>query len=280
MINKYSKHELVAIYLGLACLLVFLLAPFAEAFFVSLRRLEDVFQVPYSLLSENMGVEAYVTMWTSVPNLLRYILNSFFIALSVTLLALLCIVPAAYAFARFEFRMRDGFLTAFLAINMIGAAVLIIPLYRLMMATGLLNTYFAMIIPGAAFCVPTGILLLRTYFLRIPRDLEEAAYVDGASRVLTMRRIILPLAMPGIVVVAITTFVTAYAQQFLFALTFNAIDDFAPLPVGLFKFFGQQHVAWNELMAASIVGTLPVLLVFFFLQRYLVAGLTSGAVKE
>lgn len=95
-----------------------------------------------------------------------------------------------------------------------------------------------------------------------------------------MRRVILPIAAPGMVVVAVTTFITAYAQQFLFALTFNSKNELNPLPVGLYQFFGHQEVRWNELMAASLVGVLPVLVLYLFLQRYIVAGLTAGAVKE
>ena len=118
-----------------------------------------------------------------------------------TVLALVCIIPAAYSFSRFDYRGRNGLLTAFLAINMVGAAVLIIPLYKLMFSLGLLNSYWSMIIPGAAFTVPTGIFLMRSYFLRIPKELEEAAYVDGAGRLYTLWRVILPVALPGIVVV-------------------------------------------------------------------------------
>jgi multiple sugar transport system permease protein len=104
--------------------------------------------------------------------------------------------------------------------------------------------------------------------------------VDGASRFYTFRRVILPLAMPGVVVVAIATFIGAYAQQFIFALTFNSKTEYMPLSIGLFAYFGRQEVVWNELMAASFVGIAPVMIVIFFLQRYLVAGLTAGAVKQ
>ena len=114
----------------------------------------------------------------------------------------------------------------------------------------------------------------------IEQELEEAAWVDGAGRIYTLWRVILPVALPGIMVVAIATFIAAYAQQFLFALTFNSTNELNPLPVGLYQFFGQQTVVWNELMAASLVGILPVLIVYIFLQRYIVAGLTAGAVKE
>ena len=280
MIHRYTLWEKVGLYAAILVFLAFILAPFLEAILVSLRPLDEVFQVPWRLISDGVTAAPYVQMWSSVPGLPRYILNSFFIAVSVTLLALACIIPAAYSFSRFSYRGRDGLLGAFLAINMVGAAVLIIPLYKLMLSLGLLNTYLAMILPGAAFLVPTGIFLMRSYFLRIPKELEDAAYVDGASRLYTLWRVILPVALPGIMVVAITVFIGAYAQQFLFALTFNSVDALHPLPVGLLQFFGRERILWNELMAASLVGITPVLVVYVFLQRYIVAGLTAGAVKE
>ncbi|TDQ64061.1 multiple sugar transport system permease protein [Maritalea mobilis] len=280
MINKYRWWEIVGIYLGIALFLMFILAPFLEAFLVSMRPLNRINSIPYKIVTENMSFEAYFTMWENVPRLARYIWNSFFIATCVTIIVLIAVVPAAWAFARFEFKGRDAMLAAFLAINMVGGAVLIIPLFQLMRNLGLLNTYMAMIIPGAAFLIPTAIWLLRSYLMKIPRELEEAAWVDGASRPYILLKVILPIAMPGIVVVAIATFIGAYAQQFLFALTFNSNSDLHPLPVGIYQFFGRQTVVWNEVMAASLVGILPVLIIYIFLQRYIIAGLTAGAVKE
>ncbi len=280
MINRYRWWEYVLIYAGIATFLAFVLAPFLEAFLVSMRPIDALFSIPYRFVTEGMNFDSYVTMWTSVPLLWLYMLNSLFIATAVTLLALFTIIPAAYAFSRFEFKFKNGLLAGFLAINMVSGAVLIIPLYKVMQQLGLLNTYFAMILPGAAFVIPTGIWLLRSYLMKIPKELEEAAWVDGAGRIYTLWRVILPVALPGIMVVAIATFIAAYAQQFLFALTFNSTNELNPLPVGLYQFFGQQTVVWNELMAASLVGILPVLIVYIFLQRYIVAGLTAGAVKE
>ncbi|MFB7145692.1 carbohydrate ABC transporter permease [Agrobacterium tumefaciens] len=279
MINRYRWYEIVGIYCGIAVFLTFVLAPFVEGFLVSLKPLSLLFSSPYKFWPENGSFEAYRTMWVSVPGFARYVFNSFFISTISTIIVLILVVPASYAFARFEFRGRGQLLGAFLAINMFSGAVLLIPLYRLMRNMGVLNTYLAMIIPGAAFLIPTAIWLLRTYMLRIPRELEEAAYVDGASYFYTFRRVILPLAMPGIAVVSITTFIGAYAQQFIFALTFNSKTEYMPLPIGLFAYFGRQEVIWNELMAASFVGIAPAMVVIFFMQRYLVSGLTAGAVK-
>ncbi|MEW7006234.1 carbohydrate ABC transporter permease [Lentilitoribacter sp. EG35] len=279
MIDRYSWIELIAIYAGIFLFLAFILAPFAEGFLVSLKPLSLLFSSPYSFIPENGSFDAYISMLETVPGLFRFILNSIFISSVCTIVVLILVVPAAYAFARFPFSGSGALLGMFLAVNMFSGAVLLIPLFRLMRALGLLNTYFAMIVPGVAFLIPTAIWLLRTYMMRIPRELDEAAWVDGASRFYTLRRVILPLAMPGIAVVAITTFIGAYAQQFIFALTFNSKTEFMPLPIGLFAYFGRQEVIWNELMAASFVGIAPVFIIIIFLQRYLVAGLTAGAVK-
>ena len=280
MIDRYKFHEVVLMYVAMAVFLFFILAPFIEGFLVSLKPLAVLFSTPYSFIPKRGSFDAYFTMWQSVPALGMHIFNSFFISSVVTLIVVAIVVPAAYAFARFQFAGSNLMLGGFLAVNMFSGAVLLIPLFRLMRQLGLLNTYWAMIVPGAAFLIPSSIWLLRTYMMRIPKELDEAAWVDGASRLYTLRRVILPLAMPGIVVVAIMTFIGAYAQQFIFALTFNSKTEYMPLPVGLFAFFGKQEVIWNELMAASFVGILPVMIVIVFLQRYLVAGLTAGAVKQ
>ncbi|TCU06283.1 carbohydrate ABC transporter permease [Rhizobium sullae] len=280
MIDRYSWWEIVLIYCGIALFLAFVLSPFVEGFLVSLKPLSQLFSSPYRFWPENGSFEAYRTMWISVPGFGRYIFNSFFISIIVTVIVLCLVIPAAYAFARFEFRGMGILLGAFLTVNMFSGAVLLIPLFRLMRSMGVLNTYFAMIVPGVAFLIPSAIWLLRTYMIRIPQELNEAAYMDGASHFYTLRRVILPIAMPGIIVVAITTFIGAYAQQFIFALTFNSKTEYMPLPVGLFAYFGKQEVIWNELMAASFVGILPAMIVIFFLQRYLVGGLTAGAVKQ
>ncbi|MGV4791454.1 ABC transporter permease subunit [Rhizobium sp. F40D2] len=280
LIDRYRWWEIILIYCGIALFLFFVLAPFFEGFMVSLKPLSQLFSSPYRFWPENGSFEAYRTMWVSVPGFGRYIFNSFFISIIVTLIVLCLVIPAAYAFAKFEFKGMGILLGAFLTVNMFSGAVLLIPLFRLMRSMGVLNTYLAMIVPGVAFLIPSAIWLLRTYMIRIPQELNEAAYMDGASHFYTLRRVILPIAMPGIIVVAITTFIGAYAQQFIFALTFNSKTEYMPLPVGLFAYFGKQEVIWNELMAASFVGIAPAMVVIFFLQRYLVGGLTAGAVKQ
>lgn len=280
MIDRYSLWQKIGIYAAMFVFLSFVLLPFLEMFRTSLNPMSHLFSTPYELWNSEMSFQAYRDMWVKVPLLGRYIWNSIYIASMVTGIAMILVTPAAYAYARLEFPFKELSIGAFLAVNMFTGAVLLIPLYRVMMTLGLLNTYWAMIVPGVAFQIPTGIWLLRGYLEKIPKELEEAAFVDGASRLYTLHRVVLPLAAPGLVVVGVSLFIGAYAQQFLFAATFNQVAELQPLPNGLQQFIGYQTVEWNQMMAAALTGVLPVMAVFLFLQKYLVAGLTRGAVKE
>ncbi len=280
LMDRYTLLQKIGLYAAIAVFLAFMLLPFFEMFMTSLRPMSHLFRSPYQFWSDNFSFDAYSRMWVTVPLLGRYIVNSIFIAGSVTTLTMLVVIPAAYAYARLEFPFKAASLGIFLGVNMFTGAVLLIPLYRVLRTLGLLNSYWAMIIPGVAFLIPTGIWLLRSYLEKIPKELEEAAYVDGASRLYTLRRVVLPLAVPGLIVVGVSVFIAAYAQQFLFAITFNQERSYQPLPAGLFEFIGYQTTTWNEMMAAALVGVLPVMVIFLFLQKYLVAGLTAGAVKE
>ena len=278
--NKYNPFEKILIYFGIFVFMTFILLPFIEMFYASLRPLDHLFRSPYQFYSDDLSFWAYREMWNTVPMLGRYIFNSFFLASCVAILTLIFVIPAAYAYARFKFPAKNTSLYILLAINMFSGAVILIPLYKLLRTLGLLNSYQSMIIPGVAFLIPTAIWLLKSYFEKIPIDLEEAAFVDGASRVQILRHIIAPLSTPGLVVVGIYAFIGAYAQQFLFAITFNQKKEYMPIPSGLYEFIGYTTVKWNEMMAASLVGIAPVLIIFLFLQKYIVAGLTSGAVKN
>lgn len=279
-IDKLSFLQKIGVYVATFLFLLFILMPFIEMLRVSLRPMSHLMTADFTWWSEDFSLQAYHDMWKTVPLLGRYIFNSIFVASSVTVLTMIVVIPAAYAYARLDFPFKSLSLGGFLAVNMFTGAVLLIPLYRVLRTLSMLNTYWAMIIPGVAFLIPTGIWLLRSYLEKIPRELEEAAFVDGASRLYTLRRVVIPLAVPGLIVVGTAVYIGAYAQQFLFAITFNNVREIQPLPAGLFEFVGYQDTTWNELMAAALTGITPVMIVFLFLQKFLVAGLTAGAVKE
>tara|TARA_Y100000590_G_scaffold47415_1_gene50252 strand:+ start:7189 stop:8028 length:840 start_codon:yes stop_codon:yes gene_type:complete len=278
--DRYNVLEKIFIYFGIVIFMTFILLPFVEMFYASLRPLKHLFRSPYQFYSDDLSFWAYREMWNTVPMLGRYIFNSLFLATMTSVITLLFVIPAAYSYARFNFPAKNTSLYLLLAINMFSGAVLLIPLYKLLKAFGLLNTYQAMIVPGVAFLIPTAIWLLKSYFQKIPIELEEAAFCDGASRLQILRHVIAPLSTPGLVVVGIYAFIGSYAQQFLFAISFNQKKEFMPIPAGLYEFIGYTTVKWNEMMAASLVGIAPVLFVFLFLQKYIVEGLTAGAVKN
>ncbi len=278
--DRLNLWQKIGIYAATFVFMLFILMPFIEMFRVSLRPMSHLMTADFTWWSDDFSWQAYRDMWVTVPLLGRYILNSIFIACAVTGLTMIVVVPSAYAYARLDFPFKAMSLSMFLAVNMFTGAVLLIPLYRVLRSLGMLNTYWAMIIPGVAFLIPTGIWLLRSHLEKIPKEMEEAASVDGASRLYTLRRVVIPLAVPGLIVVATSVFIGAYAQQFLFAIAFNNVRELQPLPAGLFEFIGYQDTTWNEMMAAALTGVLPVMLFFLFLQKYLVAGLTAGAVKE
>ena len=178
--NKYTISQKILLYLSIAVFLTFILLPFVEMFYASLRPLKHLFRSPYQFYSNDLSFWAYSEMWNTVPRLGRYIFNSFFLASCVAILTLLFVIPAAYSFARFNFPFKNGTLYLLLAVNMFTGPVLIIPLYKMLRTLSLLNTYYAMIVPGVAFLIPTSIWLLKSYFQKIPIELEEAAHVDGA----------------------------------------------------------------------------------------------------
>ena len=177
--DKYSLPLKIFLYLSITVFFIFILLPFVEMFYASLRPLKHIFRSPYQFYSDDLSFWAYREMWNTVPLLGRYIFNSFFMAITVTFFTLLFVIPAAYSYARFNFPFKQGSLWVLLAVNMFSGAVLLIPLFKLLRYFDLLNTYFAMIVPGIAFCIPTSIWLLKAYFEKIPVELEEAAYCDG-----------------------------------------------------------------------------------------------------
>lgn len=207
----------------------------------------------------------------------RYFLNSLGISVIVTLGNLLFCLMAAFAFARKEFRGRELFFTTVLGVMMIPPHVVMIPLYRMMVAFGWINTYYALIIPWLV--MPFGIFLLRQYILSLPRDVEDAARIDGASEWYVLFRIVLPLAKPALTVLALYVFLATW-NSFLFPFLFANDTAHRTLTVGLASFQGKQTIDWSHLMAGASISALPILILFLIFQKQIIQGLTAGALKE
>ncbi|MFC8618991.1 carbohydrate ABC transporter permease [Micromonospora purpureochromogenes] len=207
-----------------------------------------------------------------------FFLNSALVAVSTVLLSGLVALLAATAVARFRFTLRTSFLIMLLVVQMIPLEALVIPLFLMIQRLGLYNTLPSLILTYLGFSLPFAVWMLRGFVAAVPKELEEAAAIDGASRAQIFRRILFPLVAPGLVATSIFSFITAW-NELIFALTFVNDQDKYTLPVAMTFFFGRDDTAWGSVMAASTLFTLPVIVFFLLVQRRMVSGLVAGAVK-
>lgn len=264
---------------GLVALTVFALAPFAWVFLTSLKTRGELYATPLRYLPRTLTAVNYVDAWTSrLTPFSRFFANSLWVS-SVTMVATTAIsILAGYALARFRFAGRRLILLVFLATQMFPAVLLVAPLLSQWHALGLIDTYQALIYSNFSFTVPFTVWMLVGYFDSIPRDLEESALIDGCGRFAALSRVVLPLAAPGIAATAIFAFVTSWSEL-LFAITFTTRTEMRTLSAGLLFMVGQYEIQWGQLSAGVIISTVPVAILFTYLQRHLIRGLAAGALK-
>ncbi len=277
MIRRSTPRRILLVEIPVLIVLVFALAPIAWMVITSLRPDTDLTAFPLRYLPSRVTF-AHYRMLIGTTSFAFNMLNSLVIACGAVLLGLATSVPAAYAFSRFRFRGRRTIMTSFLVINMFPVVLLIIPLFVLMRALGLIDTFLGVIIGHSTFAIPFSIWMLVSYFNAIPRDLDEAATIDGASRMQVILRVILPLVMPGLVTTAIYVFITSW-NEYLFAMMLTG-EAVRTVTVALQLFIGEFSVQWGLLTAGGTLIALPVMFLFLVVQRRLVGGLTAGAVKQ
>jgi ABC-type glycerol-3-phosphate transport system permease component len=265
---------------GLALLQVMLaiviLLPFFWMVSVSLKPADEPFAIPARLWPENPTLANYVTAFR--PEFRQYFINSLIVSLSTVVITVTLGLLAAYAFTRFQMRLLTIAMTLVVVTQMFPASAIIIPIYKMMKGAGLLNTYVSLVIAYVTVTLPVAIWMLRGFLAKIPVTLEEAAAIDGAGPLRAFWQIIVPLCRPGIAATAVFVLIVTW-QEFLFALSFTSTKEMRTLPVGVNDFIGQYGIRYGELMASSVLISLPVVLAFFVLQRQFVAGLTAGSVK-
>ncbi len=236
----------------------------------------DLFREP-SLVPTRLVLDHYRAILGD-QRFIRSIGNSLIVAGGTTLVAVPIGAMVAYALARLRFRGRRTLLALVLAVSMFPQVALVAPLFMLLRALHLVNTYPGLILPYLTFAMPLAVWLLVSYFRQIPPDIEEAAMLDGASRLRTLVEIVAPLAVPGLVTTAILTFLYCW-NEFLFALSFTLGPERYTVPVAIALFRSQYQVPWGQILAAAIAATLPAVVVVLIFQRRLVQGITAGAVK-
>lgn len=268
-------HQGVLIGLQLLLVVVVML-PFLWMFSVSIKPANEPFSIPPRLWPENPTFDNYES--AMYPEFGRYFLNSVIVSLLTMILSISVGLLAAYGFGRFSFPGMRVLLVAIILAQMFPVATMIIPLYKIMNGLGLINTYASLVLAYLTLTLPVSIWMLRGFIRNIPPDLEEAAMVDGCTRLQAFWRLVVPLARPGIAATAVWIAVVTW-QEFLFALAFTTTRDMRTIPVGMSDFQGQFGIRYGELMASSVMVSVPIIVLFFFLQRYFVAGLTAGATK-
>ncbi|MGE5623734.1 MAG: carbohydrate ABC transporter permease [Methanocella sp.] len=272
-----TKVKTLLLYLALVAVTAAVLFPLVWMLSTSLKTEPETFRLPPTWIPRQPTVQSFVTIW-KLKNFARYFLNTAVVAVAATGLSLLLSVPASYAFARFRFRGARLLLSLILVTQMLPSILLVIPYFSLMRVLGLLNTHLALILAYASFSLPFCTWMLRGFFATIPKELDEAAMVDGCSRLQAVVRVVVPLAVPGLGATSLFTFLLAW-NHYLFSLALATNDNMYTVSVGLGAMMGEFRIAWNELMAAALVATIPTLIVYSFLERYFVQGLTGGAVK-
>ena len=265
-------------YIAITVLAVVMVFPFFWMISCALRPSNELLSSPPRLLPEHLSFYSFrhVLLETNIP---RFFINSLIISSTATILCVIISLPAAYSFARHKYRFKGFFLILILLCNMIPQASTLVPLYRSLNALGLLNKRFTVSFTHLLCILPFSLMMLRGFIRTIPKGLEEAAIVDGCGKIGVLTRIILPVSAPGIFATGMYAFMISW-EEFMYALTFSTSDAVRTLSVGLQMFSMEYKVDWGSILASSVLMSLPILIVFFFIQDTFIASATMGAIKE
>ncbi len=256
---------------------VMVLAPFGVMLATALTPQNLVTRTPPTLIPPDLTLDNLSNLFSSAP-VAAYLRNSTVVAGLSTVIVLIVAVPAAYCTARFDFRGRRTFLIFVLALQMLAPVALIVGIYREFATLGMLDNLVALVLVNAAFNVSFAIWLLRGFIVTVPTSLEEAAWLDGCSRLQALLRVVLPVIRPGLVTAGIYSFIAAW-NEFIVALTLITTESRKPLQVGITQFIGRDQIDWPHLFATCLVGIVPIVILFALVRRHLVGGLTAGSVK-
>ena len=273
---RRTRWGLTLVGVGIAGLI---LLPYLIMLVGALKPRAEILAIPPAYLPQHWTPENFATMWnTPETPLPQNLVSTLVMSLGGTLLAMVVAIPAAYYTSRMRFRLRGAFLLLVLVTQMLQPTVLVAGLFQEFIALGLVDTWLALILINAAFNLSFAIWILHSFFSAVPAEIEEAAWLDGCDRLASLRRVMLPLVWPGLVTAIVFTFIACW-NEFAASLVLLSTDANQPLTVALTKFVGQYDVSWQYVFGVSIVGIVPVVVLFGLIERHLVAGLTAGGVK-
>lgn len=274
---KTEKGNWKFFVIGLFVFVIFLF-PLYWMLVTALKTQVEIFEIPTPLWPRNLTFEAFADQLSSSSDTLRGFKNSLIIGCGATVISTILAIPAAYGLARFKFSGRKFFVLYFLMTQMLPSTLILTPLYIMFSKMGILNTYLAPILADATLGIPFSIIILRTYFLSVPKELDEAARIDGCNSITSFTKIMLPIAKPGVIVAAVFSFVYAWGDL-IYGITFLTDPTMRPITSSIYNYVQQYQTLWNSTMAFGIIAISPVVLIFIFMQKYIVSGLTNGAVK-
>ena len=276
---KKNLLKTILLWLAITFVVVFSLAPALWQLLTSFKLNEDISKLPTIYFPTRITLSHYTELFTRRP-FWRYILNSAFVSILSTAFSLGIGAPAAYALARVRPKGQNIILAGILVVTLFPGILLFLGLLEIVQFLRLGNNYLALIIPYTAINLPLTILVLRSFFEQLPKDLEDSARVDGYNTWQTLTQIILPMTLPALVTTGILTFIFAW-NEFIFALTFITREDMKTIPVAAAQLSGAStfEIPYGPIAAATVLGTLPLVLLVLFFQRKIVQGLTAGAVK-
>ena len=266
-----------ALALAVALLVGFAAFPFLWMATTAFKTSQEIFLTPPTLWPRQATL-ANIERLFGETRFLTYFRNSLVVSFGTVALTLVVATPAAYSLTRFRFPGREKIAATILFTYMFAPIMIIVPFYVLMRFLGLANSHIGLILAYTAFCLPFSLWMLRTFFQSIPVEIEEAAMMDGASRLKSILYVVLPLGLPGVVATGIFTFILAW-NDYIFARVLLSADELKTLPVGIADLYNASVVDWGMIMAAGLFVLAPVLVVFLFIQRYMVAGWGGGGVK-
>lgn len=274
--KKLSMGKIMGL-LGMAVFLIVVIFPFYWQVVTSFKDPRDISLMPTELWPSRFSLEFFESVFVN-HNFAMYLKNSIVVAVGAMAITILLAFPAAYAFSRINFKFKKFVKNFILLSNMFPIIAIVTPMFIIFKNLKLINTYAGLIVPSVIITLPMAIWTLIAFIEKLPYELEEAAQVDGCNLFQSIIRIILPLTAPGLFTTAIIAFITAW-NEFMFALILVTRDEMRTVPVAISMFPGQFTVPWGDMAAASIVATVPIVIVVLICQKKIVAGLTSGAVK-
>lgn len=273
-----GKKNIILCALSLVILAV-LLFPLYWTLATSLKTEQEIFQIPPTLWPEKLNLASYTAQLEHGDfNMFRSFANSLGISCGATVISVLLAVPASYGIAKYRFKFRKGVLLTFLVTQMLPVSVLLTPMFLMFKNMGIYNSWWSAILADVTIGIPFSVLILKNYFASIPKEMEEAAYIDGCSKLSAFCRVLIPIAKPGIIVCGIFSFLYAWGDL-AYSMTFILDQESRPITAGIYNFMGQYGTKWSYLTAYAIVTILPVALIFIFMQKYIISGMTNGAVK-